>query len=110
MYIIDCVSYCYFDVSTYFIFKCHLHTGVGGTSAAYFLNNLMEDRVEIHVYSDGKVGGRTAVIEFDGRLYEAGATIIHENNMYLVEFAKKFGESSQFLISIVNYVRTVEPP
>ena len=63
----------------------------------------MEDRVEIHVYSDGKVGGRTAVIEFDGWLYEAGATIIHENNMYLVDFAKTFGESSQFLIYLFGF-------
>ena len=79
----------------------------------------MEDKVDIHVYSDGKVGGRTAVVEFDGHLYEAGATIIHENNMYLVEFAKKFGELSQFLIclfrfSLIIFIHSklcaVEPP
>ena len=70
-----------------------MHTGVGGTSAAYFLNDLMEDKVEIHVYSDGKVGGRTAIIEFDGRLYEAGASILHKDNMYMAGFAEKFGKS-----------------
>ena len=74
--------------------------GVGGTSAAYFINDLLRDRAEIHVYGDGKVGGRSAVVNFDGHSYEAGATIIHKDNMYMAGFAKKFGELEIYSLTI----------
>lgn len=65
--------------------------GVGGCSAAYYLRQLVGDSVEIHVYSNGKIGGRTRVIEFGGHLYEAGASIIHTSNKHLVDFREEFG-------------------
>ena len=34
--------------------------GVGGCSAAYFLRQLAGDSLDIHVYSNGKIGGLEA--------------------------------------------------
>ena len=65
--------------------------GVGGCCAASFLRELGGDSLEIHVYSDGPVGGRTATAEVDGHLYETGGSVIHKSNKYLVDLAKKFG-------------------
>lgn len=69
--------------------------GVGGCSAAYFLRELGGDALDIHVFSNGKIGGRTRVIEFCGHLYEAGASVIHSSNQYLVDFREQFGELRQ---------------
>ena len=38
--------------------------GVGGSSAAYFLHELLGSSVEVYVFGDGKVGGRTGVVEY----------------------------------------------
>ncbi|KAF4653090.1 Prenylcysteine oxidase-like [Perkinsus chesapeaki] len=38
-----------------------------------------------------KIGGRARSIEFDGRKYEAGASVIHKANQYFVAFCEKFG-------------------
>ena len=65
---------------------------MGGASAAYFLHDLHGDSVDIDVYSNHPVGGRTAIIEYDGRQYEAGASVIHKDNLYMSSFAKKFGK------------------
>ena len=65
--------------------------GVGGCSAAYFLRELCGESLELHVFSDGPVGGRTAVIEMDGHTYESGGSVAHSSNKYLVDFRKKFG-------------------
>lgn len=68
--------------------------GVGGCTAAYYLRDQSGSDVDIRVFSqDGRVGGRTAVIEMEGHLYETGASIIHTSNKYLVDFADKFGMS-----------------
>ena len=67
--------------------------GIGGCSAAYFLNELCGDAVDIHVFNDDPVaGGRCAVIELEGNTYEAGGAVIHDSNKYLVGFREKFGE------------------
>ena len=66
--------------------------GVGGTATAYFLRELLGASVELHVFSDGKVGGRTGVVEFSGETYEAGASIIHKKNRYMSALSAKFGE------------------
>ena len=66
--------------------------GAGGCSAAYFLNDLMGAAATVIVYSNDKVGGRIAVIEYGGRQYEAGASILHKDNQYMAGFANMFGE------------------
>ena len=65
--------------------------GAGGCSAAYFLNDLMGDVAKVDVYSNDKIGGRIAVVEYGGKQYEAGASILHKDNLYMAGFATKFG-------------------
>ena len=66
--------------------------GVGGTATAYFLRELLGVSVELHVFSDGKVGGRTGVVEIAGERFEAGGAIIHKNNRYMNALSAKLGE------------------
>ncbi|XP_071852478.1 prenylcysteine oxidase 1-like [Apostichopus japonicus] len=65
--------------------------GIGGTSCAYFLQELFRDGAEIDVYERGEIGGRIKSIHIAGRDYESGASIIHPRNKYLVQHAAKFG-------------------
>ena len=52
----------------------------------------MGDVAKVDVYSNDKVGGRIAVAEYGGRTYEAGASILHKDNLYMAGFARKFGK------------------
>lgn len=72
--------------------------GVGGASTAYFLRELLGDSVELHVFSDGKVGGRTGVTEFSGNTFEAGASIIHKKNRYMSSLSAKFGNVYKLIL------------
>ena len=65
--------------------------GVGGCSSAYFLRRLYGDELELHVFEKAVVGGRTDLIEFDGRKYESGGAVMHSSNRYLSDFAQQFG-------------------
>ena len=65
--------------------------GVGGCSAAYFLNREGGSNLDIHVFNDGDIGGRCAVVEFEGEAYEAGAAVIHSSNRYLLQIKDEFG-------------------
>ncbi len=67
--------------------------GVGGTSSAYFMRKLFGDSAHIDLYNIGSIGGRTATIKLAGREYEAGGSIIHGRNKYLVDFVDQLGES-----------------
>jgi len=80
--------------------------GVGGSTAAYFLRELLGSSVELHVFGDGKVGGRTGVVQFVGNKYEAGASIIHKKNRYMSGLSAKFGRLWPFLClyAFMNYV------
>ncbi len=71
--------------------------GVGGCSAAYFLRELGGENLDIHVWQRKgvPVGGRTAVVDFGGHLYESGGSVIHTSNKYLVDFAAKFGKETR---------------
>ena len=73
-------------------------SGVGGGFAAYFLREFGPE-LDIHMWrkKGSKVGGRTAVVEFDGHVYESGASVIHTSNKYLVDLAKKFGKFCQLV-------------
>ncbi|ESO83268.1 hypothetical protein LOTGIDRAFT_236715 [Lottia gigantea] len=65
--------------------------GIGGTSTAYYLKSLFGDGCHIDLFESERVGGRLANINIDGYDYEAGGSIIHPKNKYMVEFAEKFG-------------------
>lgn len=65
--------------------------GIGGTSTAYFLQQLFGDNAIIDLYESGTVGGRLATIPIAGHNYEVGGSIIHPKNQYMVDFASMFG-------------------
>jgi len=52
---------------------------------------LFGEDAEIDVYEKGKVGGRLATVTIDGREYEAGGSIIHPKNQYMVNFTRILG-------------------
>ena len=68
--------------------------GIGGCFSAKFLRENGGKKLDIHVFAKkgSKIGGRTAVFEFDGHTYETGASVIHTDNKYLVDTAKEHGE------------------
>ena len=66
--------------------------GIGGTSTAYFLQDLFGQDALIDVYEAGEIGGRIATVEVDDRHYESGASIFHPRNEYLVNFTEILGE------------------
>ena len=59
--------------------------GIGGASTGYFLSQLLPE-VDITVFEKGRIGGRLATEEVDGRKYETGGSIIHGANRYMVQF------------------------
>jgi len=59
--------------------------GIGGSATGYFLSQLLPG-VEITVFEKGRIGGRLATEEVDGRKYETGGSIIHGANRYMVNF------------------------
>ena len=59
-------------------------SGIGGTSAAYFL--AQETDADVTVFEKDDVGGRLATVEIDGRMYESGGSIIHNSNKFMVNF------------------------
>lgn len=66
--------------------------GIGGCAAAFYIREMCGPSVDIHVFNDSEeVGGRCAVIEFDGNTYEAGASVIHTSNKHMVDLRKKLG-------------------
>ncbi|XP_068128504.1 prenylcysteine oxidase 1-like [Hyperolius riggenbachi] len=65
--------------------------GIGGTSAAYFLREKFGKDVHIDVYEKEEVGGRLATIEMEGKVYEAGGSVIHPLNLHMKTFVKELG-------------------
>ncbi|CAG5131515.1 unnamed protein product [Candidula unifasciata] len=68
--------------------------GLGGTSAAFHLRQLFGPNLQIDIFEANKVGGRTALIDIGGKEYEAGGSIIHKKNKYMVDFASRFNKSA----------------
>jgi len=65
--------------------------GISGASTAFFLRQQFGEDAVIDVYEKGEVGGRLATINLDSKLYEAGGSIIHEKNAYMVNFTNLLG-------------------
>lgn len=63
--------------------------GIGGSAASHFLREALEEgsfhpNVNVVVFERGTApGGRTQHIEFDGNIFEAGASVIYTGNRYL---------------------------
>lgn len=45
----------------------------------------------INVYEKGSIGGRLRTIKVANHDYEAGGSVIHSRNKYMVDFAKMLG-------------------
>lgn len=72
--------------------------GIGGTSCAYFLNEIFKEEAEIHVYEGNKIGGRLATASLsDGNEYETGGSIIHQSNKYMSDFVRNLGNLRCFI-------------
>ena len=72
--------------------------GIGGTLTAHFLRKLPGgENLDIHIWQKpgSEVGGRAATIEFDGHLYECGASLFHSSNKHLTSLVTEFGESKR---------------
>lgn len=82
----------YFSKTTIFSFLAIIGGGIGGTSCAYWLRKSAGDSIEIDLYNYGKIGGRIAVVEVNGKFYEAGASILHPDNLYMKNWAEEFGK------------------
>ncbi|XP_060072471.1 prenylcysteine oxidase-like [Ylistrum balloti] len=65
--------------------------GIGGTSTAYFMRELFGNEAVIDLYEKNAIGGRLATVNINGREYEAGGSIIHPENLYMVNFTKILG-------------------
>ena len=65
--------------------------GIGGASAAHFIRQLFGDDVTVELYEADEIGGRLRSIEVDGRMYEAGGSIMHPENFYMVNFTRNLG-------------------
>ena len=85
----------------FFFITAIVGAGVGGTSAAYFLKELFGDNVVIDIFEKGQVGGRLALMKMGDHYYNAGGTIIHPQNMYMVNFTEMFGRCFFFFFSSI---------
>ncbi|CAF0806793.1 unnamed protein product [Didymodactylos carnosus] len=66
-------------------------SGIGGVTCAYWLKHYLNDSVSITIYETNEVGGRLANVQAEDKQYEAGGSIIHEKNLYMVKFAEELG-------------------
>lgn len=65
--------------------------GVGGATAAYFLREMVQDRIDIHVYEKDHLGGRARSFEYEGKIYELGASIAYHGNRYIRDLTDEVG-------------------
>ena len=83
----------YFDLLTKILkFLAIIGGGIGGTSTAYFLKELLGQKVEIDLFESAKVGGRLSNSKSFGREYEVGGSVIDGRNRYMTGFLKAFGK------------------
>ena len=67
-------------------------SGIGGSSAAYFIRNLFGQDASIDVFEKAtKIGGRIGVVDIDGNVVEAGGSVIHDSNRYMAQFCEMGG-------------------
>lgn len=64
---------------------------MGGTASAYFLRELFGEEVEIDIFEKQHVGGRVTPVTISGHNYNAGGTILHPENLYMLNFTDILG-------------------
>lgn len=52
---------------------------------------MKQKEIKIDLYEGKEIGGRLATIEYKGRHYEVGGSIIHSKNLLMKQFVEKFG-------------------
>lgn len=65
--------------------------GIGGTSTAYFMREVFGSGAVIDLYEKHIIGGRLATVTINGREYESGGSVVHPNNLYMVNFTNILG-------------------
>lgn len=65
--------------------------GIGGTSCAYFLRKVFQDKAQLTLYERDIIGGRLNSLNIDGNYYESGGAVIHPRNQYMVQFSNLLG-------------------
>ncbi|XP_078179315.1 farnesylcysteine lyase [Carex rostrata] len=74
---------------------CVIGSGIAGSSLSFFLQNqtaIPTANLSVRVFERrGQVGGRTAPINISGDLFNAGASIIHGQNLHAIRFAELLG-------------------
>ncbi|KAI6661009.1 Prenylcysteine oxidase 1 precursor [Oopsacas minuta] len=68
-----------------------LGAGMGGTGAAYFLHERLAADIHVFKQKGESIGGRAHVMEVDGREYEAGGSVFHISNHYMMTLSDHFG-------------------
>jgi prenylcysteine oxidase/farnesylcysteine lyase len=70
---------------------CIVGSGIGGSTAAHYLSQMSRD-VDLVVFEkESTVGGRISSFEYRGHQIEAGGSIIHISNKYMMDFATELG-------------------
>lgn len=74
---------------------CIIGSGIGGSSVAHFLrlySSSNSNPFSIRIFErNGVVGGRMAIVNVSGEIFEAGASILHPKNFYAVNYTKFLG-------------------
>ena len=66
-------------------------SGIGGSTAAFYLREVFGDEASIDVFENNQVGGRLATVKVMGNEYESGGAIIHPANLYMKNFTEMLG-------------------
>ena len=66
--------------------------GIGGSSCSHFIHELFGSQATIDVFeASDRIGGRLDTVEFAGKRFESGGSIIHPDNKYMGDFVKHLG-------------------
>lgn len=66
--------------------------GLGGSAAAYFLQQHFGPQVQLDVYEAAGVGGRLATVTVNKQQYESRGASIHALSLHMQDFVKILGE------------------
>ena len=72
------------------LYNFYTLSGIGGASSGYFISQLLPN-AEITIYEKDDIGGRLAIQEVNGRMYEYGGCIIHGENKLMVDYLNLCG-------------------
>ncbi|VDP10319.1 unnamed protein product [Soboliphyme baturini] len=70
----------------YYTVLAIIGAGIGGSSCAYFLRTLFGKQLLIDIFEKALPGGRTVTAKVGTCMYEAGGSVIHQQNLYMTQF------------------------